>query len=292
MSTILYTTDFSDAAENALHFAVKLANISRSRLLLFHTYDIPYDHSERVDADIDALKRKSRKAMDKLEASIRGRSANAELEVETIIGTGSTVSSILEAAREIQPNLIVMGTRGASGLKKLFFGSNTAEIIMQAEFPVLAIPENFQFEHIEELVYATDYREADLEILNDVIQLARLLEVPVRVLHLTDEDTIMEEIKFRGFKDLVRETTQFENISHELLYSEQFLKGLDRYLEEHLKAVMSLGSYRHSLIERIVNRNTGLEMAYHSRLPLLVLLADRRLSISRPKAAPGVKVKA
>jgi len=292
MSTILYTTDFSDAAENALNFAVRMAESSQSKLLLFHTYDIPYDHSERVDADIEAMKKKSRKAMDKLESSIRSRPDLENLEVETIIGTGSTVTSILETAREVQPNLIVMGTRGASGIKKLIFGSNTAEIIMHSEFPVLAIPEEFKFEHIAELVYATDYREADLEILSDIIQLARLLDVPVRVLHLTDEDTLTEEIKFRGFKDLVRETINFQNITHELLYSEQFLDGLDRYLEEHLRAIMSLGSYRRNLLERMVNRSTGMEMAYHSRLPLLVLLADRRLSIHRPESLPEVKVKA
>ena len=54
-------------------------------------------------------------------------------------------------------DLIVMGTKGASGLKEVLFGSNTVHVIKNAKCPVLAVPSEFVFESPREILFPSDY---------------------------------------------------------------------------------------------------------------------------------------
>jgi universal stress protein A len=61
-------------------------------------------------------------------------------EIAHVVATGNPANEILRAARRFRSDLIVIGTQGLSGFRKLFFGSTTEQVLRQVDVPVLAIP--------------------------------------------------------------------------------------------------------------------------------------------------------
>src|SRR5690606_34382735 len=67
------------------------------------------------------------------------------------------LNEVIQKMVEIEPyTLIVMGTRGASGLKYVTLGSNTFEIIKKSSIPVLAVPENESIPNLERVGMLTN----------------------------------------------------------------------------------------------------------------------------------------
>ena len=138
--TILVPIDFSDHADLALETAIELARDSGGRLQLLHAYEIPLGTippygvaiPDSLLTDVrDAAARRLAKAANKVEA--------AGVPCETQILHAGPAEGIAEAARACGADLIVMGTRGLTGLKHVLLGSVAERTVRLAPCPVLTV---------------------------------------------------------------------------------------------------------------------------------------------------------
>jgi len=138
--TILVPIDFSDHADLALETAIELARDSGGRLQLLHAYEIPLGTippygvaiPDSLLTDVrDAAARRLAKAANKVEA--------AGVACETQILHAAPAEGIAEAARACGADLIVMGTRGLTGLKHVLLGSVAERTVRLAPCPVLTV---------------------------------------------------------------------------------------------------------------------------------------------------------
>jgi nucleotide-binding universal stress UspA family protein len=69
-------------------------------------------------------------------------------------------------------DIIIMGTKGAQGLKNMFKGSNTSKLMLQTAIPILIIPEHVKHESIAKIVWASDFKPvtnlSSLALLKDI----------------------------------------------------------------------------------------------------------------------------
>ncbi len=166
MKTILVPTDFSQAADPAIEMAIFLARRTGAKLIFFHlayftetrvkfgsTYDQAYNEAMEM-------------ARAKLKEIVNGpRIKKEKIKFETLVKFGPSASdAILDAAKEKNVSLVVMGTHGASGLKKVFFGSNTAHVISSGKVPVLTIPPVKKFTEPNKIYYSTDLIKPSSEL--------------------------------------------------------------------------------------------------------------------------------
>ena len=90
--------------------------------------------------------------------------------------------------------MIVMGTKGASKAREILFGSNTIHVIKKSICPVLAIPENFDFEAPKEILFPTDYKiPYQLNELSSVLDIANMYNPRVNILHVFYGDGIVRK---------------------------------------------------------------------------------------------------
>ena len=158
IKNILFATDFSLAADNALRYAGELSRRSKAKLYAVHVQDAPNyalpPESWRSVAEASEIQ--ARELREKL------ATAFPEIESEVLIGEGKTWQVLASLVPEMKIDLIVMGTRGRTGLKKFFLGSEAEEILRHAPCPVLvAGPYSYWCEgggkKLSELLYATDF---------------------------------------------------------------------------------------------------------------------------------------
>jgi nucleotide-binding universal stress UspA family protein len=199
---ILVPTDFSKNAQKAIDYAVKIAEKSVSEIILLHAYQIIDTESPTRKFLFDEYNRSiARKLHDELKVQ-RNRitKINPGIKVTAELSDNGTKKSINEAS--IGKDFIVMGTQGASGLKKIFMGSTTASIIGNAAVPVLAIPRSYKWREPKNILLATNQFETDQNILKDLFQLVRLFKARLHVIIFTDSDTSDEEDYLNHKKEL------------------------------------------------------------------------------------------
>lgn len=139
---ILLGTDFSPASEAALRKAIEMARKEGAELIIAHVYQAPpgMSYSGPADELFSADKEeKLRTAAEKdLEPAIaRARAAGVRVRGVTVAGHAS--HRLVDLARENDAALLVVGTHGRTGLKKLVAGSVASDLVATAPCPVLTV---------------------------------------------------------------------------------------------------------------------------------------------------------
>ncbi len=139
---ILVAFDGSEYSRRALKTAAILAKVHGSKLLILYvTVPSVYSYGRMSPTYIDRIDRIARQEADVVLKTARDlvRGTDLNIRTEVIKGTLSPVQAITEHAAKGHADLIVVGTRGMSGFKKLILGSVSSGVVAHAPCPVLVV---------------------------------------------------------------------------------------------------------------------------------------------------------
>ncbi|MEL0456019.1 universal stress protein [Flavobacteriaceae bacterium SZ-1-7] len=181
MKKILLPTDFSNNSWNAIEYALKLFKDEVCTFYLLHTYTPAVYHVEYVLINPsqfglgDSIREEVISHLKDVEKKIKKKFKNPNHKFERIAAFNTLILEIQSFVEENEIDYIVMGTKGASGLQEVLFGSNTVHVFKNVKCPVLAIPDGFDFEIPREVLFPTDYemqyQEDDVKPLIDIVSL-------------------------------------------------------------------------------------------------------------------------
>ncbi len=140
LQTILVPVDFSAHSEAAVRYAVGLAKRFGSTLHLLHAYHLPV---EVATPDTIAVPRdfwaSLREAASRRLGEAADKATGEGVKVEMLLTEGAPAPAITQAAERLHADLIVMGTRGLTGLKHVLLGSVAERVLRTAPCPVLTL---------------------------------------------------------------------------------------------------------------------------------------------------------
>ena len=264
MKTILAPVDFSEASINALSFAAEISKRASARLIVINII--------QKDGDEEETKNKLKIIESDLKKSI-----DPDLNCESLIAHGNFVSALKKVIAVQQPDLVVMGTKGASGLKRILIGSNTVNVIAKISIPVFVIPEVARFENFlkkgkNRIVLATDLDSLENENALDILKEIALviIEPKVRVLSVRPGKTRLPDLK-RAERNFLLSIFNPEIKSDRVtIFCNNVIGGINFYLNEK-----SMDAGLIAMIARdsghLIQKHYTREMASHTHLPLLVL---------------------
>src|SRR5690606_33584484 len=160
MSTkILIPTDFSELSKVAVFYAIELAQKLEGELIVVNVVNTEAPPMTRLGLHRlrAAFKNSAEKDMVLLITEINKKYKHSnKVNITHKILFGSSVSeTIARFAMHNNIDLVVTGTKGATGLKKVFLGSNATSIINKSSVPVITVPELTKFKGLKNIVYAT-----------------------------------------------------------------------------------------------------------------------------------------
>src|SRR5262245_23227836 len=142
--SVLCAIDFSDQSQRALHYALAVARRGRASLRVIYVND-PFLVTAAATALHDrSLARRSRNELQAFVAAAMGRQTAKGPRISAHVAVGSPAEQILKAARTFKSELVVLGTQGLTGAKRLLFGSTTLAVLQETTVPVLAIPRRIE----------------------------------------------------------------------------------------------------------------------------------------------------
>ncbi|SRR5581483_5530705 len=139
---ILHATDFSSASKRALETAVDFAKQNKAQLFIAHVLvpNIAYPTDSYADPTlyVEIERNERRHAQSQLEKLVRDLQ-RSKLKVEGVLLRGSAADQIVRAGKNRKADMIVIGTHGRTGLKKLLMGSVAGRIVAESTVPVLTV---------------------------------------------------------------------------------------------------------------------------------------------------------
>lgn len=272
LKTILFPTDFTEDAAQAYTYAIKIAAQADADLHLLHAIEEPYDFATRVEETVDALIEKAEAHFEELIAE--AASEYEHLNIEYHIERGKPYGVINQKADEIDADLLVMGTKGESSLKRILYGNVTSDVILDSEIPVMTVPINSKKPYLDRFLFATDFRSKDMEALKSTVFLANIFDAEVHVLHVSEEKDMDTDIRFRGFKDLIKEEIDYSKLEFHHVEAERFSKGVSGFLEEYPVSLIILIRYKKVFLRTLLWANNTQELTYHTHVPMLVHIPE------------------
>lgn len=137
-TSILCPVDFSPHAERALIHAAALARLSGARLLVTTIVDPLLAAAADAALPNESFNAQTRHELDEFVRSAMARCEGPEATISVVVG--EPAPSILQEAARVGADVIVMGTKGLSGAKRMVFGSTTEGVLRDSKLPVLAVP--------------------------------------------------------------------------------------------------------------------------------------------------------
>lgn len=260
---ILTPVDFSKCAGNALKYASHLAEMTQSKLHLHHVFT---DDDEVMDkAKANELK----KSLAVFYTGYGNKYPNIEVGVQ--VSPDITGLAFNPLIKEI--DLIIMGTKGATGLKSVLVGSNTVRLMDATTRPVLVVPEEAGApQKGKPILFLTDYAPTEnMHVFDPLIEIANAMGSEVILLHVKHNGEHYEMFQLVEKSRLETYLCEKTQCRQEVEFNGDVVAGVNEYIRQHDVQMMVMVHHDHSMLENVFKRNHTHEMAFHTELPLLVL---------------------
>jgi len=278
MKNILLPTDFSKNSLNAMHYAVALFKDTPCKFYLLNVFRIPYVTNEvlmennakllmQIEQDqFDTSQKRMKDVLKELKLK-----SKTDHKFQLLSDYNLFINSVKNFVEDKKIDLIVMGTKGATGAKEIFMGSNTGDVIMKTDCNLLAVPENAVFKAPKEVTFPTDFRiPYKKEDLTPLIEIAKMYQSSIRVLLFSDKGNIDEEQKFN--KKLLKNYIGKINHTFHTLGNTDFEVGLNCFTQSRGNIDMiAIIAKHYNFFQRLFFKPRVEELSFHTKIPLLVL---------------------
>lgn len=282
MKRILLPTDFSANAYNAICYALQLFAGEKCIFYLLNTYTpVLYDneyltYSASQPTLTEIYRNKSLQGLERVLRKIKRKFKNESHDFELISSFNLLSDEIKDIVQEKEIDLVVMGTKGATGAEEILFGTHTVHAIKKTRCPLLAIPAHFEYRPPKNILFPTDYEAEIPKLLKLMREIADTHNSSINVLHVfknvnltSNQDSRKKALK-RAFKD---NDPKFLSIT-----DKSVTRAIYDFTEENKIDMLVMVNNKHSFFENLLFRPLVNEIGFNVKVPFLVIPSKKRKS--------------
>lgn len=268
MLKLFVPVDFSTNAYTALRYAAHLAQTFEGAELNAHylVENSLYNNEQHRQDNLERL-------TDFVRHSLKKSGLGEDISWTAGISPGNRLSELTSGAEFLASDLIVMGTKGASGLLQKLRGSNTYEVVKASSKPVLVVPGHARFRPLRNVLYCSDFDEMDsLDDLGLVKKIALAFQAKVRIAHVKlSSGKPSAERKFESQRQAGYFSPEVD-YSFKIIRHKSVSDGLQYYIKlKNDNDLVVMVKREHGILEDLFMTNHTREMVFHTHLPLLVI---------------------
>ena len=276
MKNILIPTDFSDNSWNAVAYSLEFFKQHACNFYVLHVAkniavnEMGFDFSDQLTPITNTEGTYS--DLKQFIASIKKLSKNDQHWFFPIQEELFLIDSIRRQVVEKKIDYIVMGTKGASGLKGVAVGSNTGDVITKVKCPILVIPEKAHFKSVNKIVLPTDFHISYTPaVITTLIEILDLQKASLEVLNIKKHE-------YQQLTDLQQENKEYID-AHLYPYTHSFHTqtndkieiALQCFVECHQINLIAMVAKNLNFFQRLLFEPLVEQISYHTEIPFLVL---------------------
>ena len=274
MKKILFPTDFSKTANNAFIYALKMAKYIEAELIVLHVYELPIvsyegysSYISEVYETIELSKFENFKDYIPELRKIAEENQLEDVKMSHVMEEGDLIFTIKKLVKKEKISLIIMGTKGASGLKEVFVGTNAGALIKKVPITTLIVPAKAKFEPIKTIGFTTRFRSKDRTALKHVLAFAKMMEAKVKCLYVKTFDSEVKESRINKWRDDFKK----EPVKFFVIPNEDVKQTIFDFMTSQSIDMMAMLTYKRHFLEGLFDQSLTKKLSYHSEIPLFAL---------------------
>ena len=273
MKRIVVPTDFSASATSAMNYAVEMAKDIGAAIHLYHVYQVPVAVSDVpvVIVSVEELKKNAEEQLEYLKKGIVHITSDEPVTVTTEATMGNTVDELEELCKRMHPFMVVMGSRGSTGMERILFGSTTLTAIKHLTCPVIVVPPGSNYKGIKKVGFACDFRKViETTPTHYIEELVKLFGASLHVLNV-DYDN-------KHFKpETPEESLYLHTLLKDLEPQYHFIQekdiedGINKFAEENNLDLVITIPKKHKLLDGLFRKSSTRQLVFESHIPVLCI---------------------
>ena len=268
---IVLLTDFTPLSKVAIEYAIRLGATVKAEFTILNIirFDGVPKANLRMKQIEKALVQVSEEEGAALISEIRSK-IKGDYTIEFKAIRAYTVADMVKRYTEKnKTNMVVMGSRGASAMKKVRLGGTTVSVIDDSPVPVLAIPEFAKFKNLEKIVYAFDLKDTQKE-LDIILEFAKIYGSHVHMIYVVGAMDKKVEASKLSMEAMIKKSN-YGKIDFKLILEEDIPTAIDAYIKETKAELLTTFTHKLSLEEKLFAKSVTRTLAYLGTIPLLAI---------------------
>lgn len=279
MKHILVPTDFSKNSYNALFYAINLFKDEVCTFYILHSFKVKTNpFTSRLNTEKGKLKyynllAKAEDQLAELVLNINTSVTKTNNHIyETLAITKPLEEIVPKTIKKKNIDLVIMGTKGATGAKEILFGSNAVKIIkLLHNTPLLLVPKETNTTTLNNIVFATAFKKSYTNKALKALKIfLELTDSSIKVLSVLDTEKLsgIQEKNKEQLEESIKETSHNYHIV-------QKSKSIEKHIHEFVKnieyGILSMIKYEHDDFYKITHDATINKLGYHLEKPFLII---------------------
>ena len=195
MQVIIAPTDFSRLSLNAVNYAADMAVALRSRLLIVHSTEVPFNakgtSTEHLTGELEIHEK-----LNELKDNISAR-VNNKIAIHTKQVTGVIEDELIRLCDDKNPLAVVMATHGEGIQEMLFIGSTTVYLSKKLNYPLIVVPGFINFTPVAKILLASDLEHLNELPFDKIIDIISAFKANLDIIHVYNNENKFEVMSSR-----------------------------------------------------------------------------------------------
>lgn len=277
MRRILVPTDFSDQARNAFEVAVAIARQTGAAIKLLHVVDMPYSYTSfNVTGEVSGSNGMEQVYMMKLLENTRYQMAELErsvehegVEVVQEVDADSIVRKIRRVISDDKVDLVVMGSKGASGMDEFLIGSNTEKVVRTAECPVLTVKGRMPKFQMRNIVLPSDFKREIGTAVEKFKYFQQLFGGTLHLVYINTPGAFESTSNLRTRMQKAAERYGLQNFTVNVYNDTIEEDGILHFAEEIGADLVMMATHGRTGLSHLLSGSIAEDLVNHSAIPVL-----------------------
>ncbi|MDD7885029.1 universal stress protein [Flavivirga sp. 57AJ16] len=277
MKKILIPIDFSDSSLNALHYGQFLFEDFEVTFYLFSAHTVlPLNllEDEWGNEWVEIISVGVKNDLESVVSQIKKTSHNTKHQFKSISKLDRFIPSTKSIVDDYGIDFIIMGTKGAKGLKSVFLGSHAVKVINAiSKCPTIIVPQDYIPKKIKQIVFSTNYKRPFVK--TELKPLFKLLEHHKAKLKIVQimEDRMLTEKQKRHKEALTHLLEGIPYFFHKITYETSETKAIKDFIKETQSDMVAFIHHKNNFLYNLTNEDVVDKVSFNSPVPLLILPA-------------------
>lgn len=280
MKKILVPTDFSKQAANALELAYNIAKNQSAELIVLNVVEDATVTSVHYTGDLDIPNMEDKLFVVRMVEKAKKELAAIEdkfsdITVKSHLRIGNPYHNIKDYVSEENVDMIVMGTKGSSGLEEFLIGSNAEKVVRHAKCPVLTIHDKVETFDFKNIVYATGLQEDENECIRVIKDLQDTYNAKIHLLRVnTPNNFESDRYSLPALEEYAKKCGLSNYEVH--VYNEATEEEGIIYFADYIKADMiAMATHGRTGLAHLLTGSIAEDVVNHSKRPVLTFVKEK-----------------
>ncbi len=274
---ILVPTDFSEQAKYAYEIAISIARKTGAGIKLLHVVEVPYGSTFTATGDVSLpsdnmeqvfvlqLLEKTKADMANLVKSID----HAGVDVVQEVDVDRPISKIKKTIKDDQVDLVVMGSKGSSGLDEFLLGSNTEKVVRSAECPVLTVKHREPDFTVNEIVLASDFKREIRHAIDRFKVFQDLFGARIHLVYVNTPGAFESSSSIREKLESTAQKYGLKNYTTNVYNDTIEEDGILHFAEDIRADLIMMATHGRTGLSHLLSGSIAEDLVNHTKIPVL-----------------------